>query len=147
MPENLKILRELQCNDLMYFYDNLILESFFIVSKIKNNFYYYDMIIFVNNMFDINDFLKINFNVINIENITRIFNENINYNFMKQLFDFSELGSYNFCDIRDQYYYDIVFNPKHKELQEYKDLQRYEHEQIDIKHISRSEMQNNDILF
>ena len=28
MPENIKKLRELQMNDLLYFYDNLILESF-----------------------------------------------------------------------------------------------------------------------
>lgn len=147
MPKNLKNLRELQCNDLMYFYENLILESFFIISKIKNNFYYYDMIIFVKNEFNINDLLKINFNIINIEGITPIFNVNINYNFMKQLFNFDELSSYNFCEIQDQRYYDIVYNPKHKELQEYRDLKEYEYEQVEVKNISVSKMQQNDLVF
>lgn len=132
MPENLKKLRELQCNDLMYFYDNLILESFHIFSKIENKLYYYDMVIIVKNNFDINNFYKINFNIIKIESITPIFYENITYIYMQQLFNFDELNNYAFGDVQDQTYINIIYNPKHEETQEYKNLQKYKKEQFEL---------------
>ena len=120
MPENLKKLTKLQCEDLMYFYDNLILESFFIISKIKNNIYYYDMVITVKNDFNVENFYKINFNTVSIETITPIFYENITYSYMQQIFNFDELDFYGFYNVLDQKYYDIMCNPIHKELEEYK---------------------------
>ena len=59
MPDNLKKLRELQSDDLIYFYDNLLFESLHTISKIKNNKYYYDMLIVVKSDFDLTNFYKI----------------------------------------------------------------------------------------
>lgn len=149
MPKNIKNLRELQSNDLIYFYDNLILESFFVISKIKNKKYFYDMLIVVKNNFNINDFYKINFNTIKIESITPIFYENITYNYMQQIFNFDELNSYFFCNTLDNLFNKFLKNVNHnfdyKELQEYKDLQKYEFEQIKIK--KNFNYQHNDPLF
>ena len=142
MPDNLKKLRELQLNDLMYFYENLILESFHIISKIKNNKYYYDMVIITKPDFIINDFFKINFNTINIESISPIFFENITYDYMKKLFNFEELDSYAFCNFLDQSYIDMIYDPKHKETQEYKNLEKYKQEQFELGNFNKIQSDN-----
>jgi hypothetical protein len=144
MPENLKKLTKLQCEDLMYFYDNLILESFFIISKIKDNIYYYDMIITVKNDFNVENFYKINFNTVSIETITPIFYENITYSYMQQIFNFDELDFYGFYNVLDQKYYDIMCNPIHKELEEYKFFKKFEHEQFEL---GNNQMQHNNPLY
>ena len=149
MPENLKKLRELQSNDLMYFYENLILESFYIISKIKNNLYYYDMLICVKQDFDVNSFFKINFGTVKIESITPIFYENITYNYMQQIFDFEELSSYHFCNTLDNLFNESIikanFNSDFKNFQEYKILKNYEYEQTEI--LNNINYQHNDPLF
>ena len=134
IPQNVQKLRELQSNDLMYFYDNLILEFFFIISKIKNKKYYYDMVIFIKQDFDVNDFLKINFNIINIEFIKHVFFENITYNYMQQIFNFTELSNYGFYDLTfiDENHTNIIFNPLFKQTQEYKNLEKYEKRQSEL---------------
>lgn len=142
MPENLKKLRELQCSDLMYFYKNLILESFHIFSKIENDKYFYDIIIIVKNNFDINKFYKINFNIITIETITPIFYQNITYNYMQKIFDFEKLDKCAFYDILDQGYMDIVYNPKFEETQEYKNYVKYQQEQFKLGNYSKMQEKN-----
>jgi len=142
MPENIKKLRELQMNDLLYFYDNLILESFWIQSEIKNNKYYYNMIILVKKDFNLENFLKINFNTINIESITPIFYNNITYSYIQQLFDFKKLNSYAFYGILDASYDDIIFNPKRKTTKEYLDFEKYKDEQIKLKNFNTMQHKN-----
>jgi len=144
MPENLKKLREMQCEDLMNFYDNLILESFWIISKIENNLYFYDIIIITKDSYNINDFFKIDFNVIHVESITPIYNYNINYCTMQQWFNFEELSSYNFCYILTQDYYNIIYNPEHEELLEYKIFKKFEDDEYEKGNIH---MQHNNQLY
>ena len=131
IPQSVQKLRELQSNDLMYFYENLILESFFIISKIKNERYYYHMVIFVKQDFDVNDFLKINFNIINVESIKHIFFEDITYNYMQKIFNFTELSNYGFYDLTfiDRDHKNIIYNPVFEQTHEYKNLIKYEEEQ------------------
>ena len=100
------------------------------------------MLIITKSDFNVNDFFKINFNTINIRSVNPIFYENITYNYMQQLFNFEELNSYAFCDFLDQNYMDIIYNPKHKETQEYKNFQKYEQEQIELGNYNKMQCDN-----
>lgn len=110
LTDNLKKLRYLQSQDLLYFYDNLVCEMFCILSKITDSNYHYDLLIAVKPDFDVNSFYKFQFNLINIVSVNQIYEKDISYDFMKILFDFNKLGSYNFSRCIDKDYDDYKGN-------------------------------------
>lgn len=79
---NLKKLRDLQSQDLLYFYDNLLCEMFCIFSEITNNNYHYNLLIAVKSDFDLSSIYKNKFNLIEIVSINQIFEKDINYNYI-----------------------------------------------------------------
>jgi len=124
---NLKKLKDLQSQDLLHFYDNLMYEMFCVLSKITNNNYHYDLLIAVKPDFDINFFYKFKFNLIKIISVNQIYEKDINYDYMKILFNFDKLKNYNFSHCIDKDYdnymesVDLVF----KNSKEYIDFESF----------------------
>lgn len=110
LPINLKRLRDLQSQDLLYFYDNLLCEMFCIFSEITNNHYHYNLLIAVKPDCDLNLIYKNKFNLIEIVSISQIFSMDINYNFIKSLFNFDKLGNYSFSHYSDADYDEYIKN-------------------------------------
>jgi len=126
---NLKKLRDLQSQDLLYFYDNLVCEMFCILSKITNNNYHYDLLIAVKSDFNMNSFYKFQFNLIEVVSVNQIYEKDINYDYMKILFDFDKLKDYNFSHCIDKNYdeymkkVDLIFKNS-KEYEEYENFEK-----------------------
>jgi len=97
IPENLKQIRDAQCEDLLLILNGFLMETFVVFSKITDNKYHYELLAGVKPEFNLEKFLETNFNIINIINVNQIFQSNLNYDFIKQIFDFSLIQS--FCPI------------------------------------------------
>jgi hypothetical protein len=117
IPENIKIIRNMQYEDLLNFYNNYIfggVEVFFVFSKMNGDYYYYDLLLAVKKNFNFDKFIKTNFNLIKIKNFKKISLEDLNFNYVQSLFNFEELKSYDFREIREDGYNDMM--DKAKEL-------------------------------
>jgi hypothetical protein len=88
IPKNLKWIRDMQAEDLQIILNGLLMETFIVVSKITNNSYHYELLAGVKMDFNLEKFLKINFNIINIVNVNQIFKNDLNYDFIIKIFDF-----------------------------------------------------------
>lgn len=107
IPRNIDILRNMQYQDLLNFYNVFIFEGvevFITISKIINNCYYYDFLIAVKKDFNLKKLINTTFSVINVKCYKKIFLEELNYNYIKDLFNFDELNSYAFREIREDKY-------------------------------------------
>jgi hypothetical protein len=139
---NLKKITDLQSDDLLIFYDNLIFESFIQLSKITNNYYHYDLLVAVKPSYNINNLFKMNFNIVNILSISRLFENDINYDFMKSIFNFDELLPYGFCDIlAENHYNDFVCNAQFKLTQEYIEYKKWLKIQKDVNSLDELDLQ------
>lgn len=106
-PENINIIRNMQYKDLLNFYNIYIFEGvevFIVISKIVDNYYYYDFLIAVKKNFNLKKLIDTTFDVINIKYYEKIYLENLNFNYVQNLFDFKELESYSFKEIREEEY-------------------------------------------
>lgn len=128
LPYNLKKLRDLQSKDLLYFYDNLICEMFCIFSEITDNKYHYNLLIAVKSDFDLDLIYKNKFNLIEIVSINQIYEENLNYNYMQSLFNFSKLREYSFYHYNEPDYRNFIENVDLclKNTQEYLDYETFD---------------------
>lgn len=107
IPKNVEIVRNMQYEDLLNFYNNYIfngVEVFFVISKMAGNFYYYDLVLAVKKNFNLEGFFKKNFNLIKLKNLNRILLRDINFNYVQNLFNFEELKSYSFKEVREDSY-------------------------------------------
>ncbi len=105
MPENVKILRDHQSLDLIPFYDDLIAESLFIISKITDNLYHFNMVVCVKSDIELKNFLKNKFKVINIKNVTNIQVVDLTYNWMNSTFNFDTLEKFKKTEVDDVDFY------------------------------------------
>jgi len=100
------------------------METFIVFSKVTDNKYHYELLAGVKPEFNLETFLKINFNIINIISVNQIFQNNLNYDFIKQIFDFNLIQS--FCPIFEkdflEYRTKIIFTKTEESL----NLERYE---------------------
>lgn len=128
IPKNVEILRNLQYEDLLNFYNNYIfngVEVFFVISKISGNFYYYDLLLAVKKNFNFEEFAKTNFNLIKIKNFKKILLKDLNFNYVQFLFNFNELVSYSFKEIREEDYEHMFDEAKNSNEYERSKLEEY----------------------
>jgi hypothetical protein len=128
LTDNLKKLRDLQSQDLLYFYDNLICEMFCIFSEITDNNYHYNLLIAVKNDFDLDSILKKKFNLIEIVTINQILKKDVNYDYIKILFDFDKLYNYSFYHYNEPDYKNFIENAQLmlKNTKEYLDYENFD---------------------
>jgi hypothetical protein len=96
IPKNIETIRNMQYKDLLNFYNTYIFEGvevFFVISKMDGDYY-----------FNFEKFIKTNFDLIEIKSFKKIFLEDLNFNFVQNLFNFEELESYHFREIIEDYY-------------------------------------------
>lgn len=85
---NVKNIKELQFNDLICLYKNLSIEVLYIFPKVSSSkIYYFDFILVVNKDFNLEKFLKINFELIKIENFEELIELNISFDKVKEIFE------------------------------------------------------------
>lgn len=120
IPKNIEIVRNMQYEDLLNFYNNYIfngVEAFFVISKMSGDYYYYNLLLVVKKNFNFEKFTKTNFNLIKIVNFKKILLKDLNFNYIQNLFNFEELESYSFREIRENDYNCAM--DKAKKLSEY----------------------------
>jgi hypothetical protein len=127
LPDNLKKLRDLQSEDLLYFYDNLICEMFCVFSEITDNMYHYNLLIAVKPNFVLNSFFNVKFNLIEIVSIKPIFDKDISFDYMKFLFNFDKLMHYNFYHYNEPIFNKVTENLELllKDCKEYSDFEDF----------------------
>jgi hypothetical protein len=79
MPEAFKILRENQASDLIDFYDDLIAESLFTISKLTNQLYHFNMVVCVKSKLKLYNYLEKNFRINKIKKISNISKNDLTY--------------------------------------------------------------------
>lgn len=108
---NIKKIKQFQCEDLLYFYDNLIFELFYVLPTFNNNQYCFNLIVVVKNNFDLENFMKINFNIFKIKSVNKINISDLNFNFIKNLLELSQYSFFKIIEEEDrsvvyEYWYD-----------------------------------------
>lgn len=126
MPETIKILREGQSSDLMDFYDNLIAESLFIISKLTDNLYHFNMVVCVKSELELQNFLKKNFKINKINKISNITKNDLTYQWMSSTFNFDELEKFKNTEIAEGAYRSYNFNFSEIVTKEKIDYDNYE---------------------
>ena len=109
MPQTTKILREYQSFDLMPFYDDLIAESLFVISKMTDNLYHFNMVVCVKSELELQNYLKKKFKTVCIKNISNILIEDLTYSFMNSVFNFKELEIFQKTRVYDIDYHDYKY--------------------------------------
>lgn len=112
MPKTVKILRENQSSDLIDFYDYSIAESLFVISKLTNQLYHFNLVICIKPEFEpkLQKYLKKNFKIIKIKNVLNILKNDLSYEWMNLTFNFNELEKFKNTEIAEDDYY--IYNYK-----------------------------------
>lgn len=94
LTDNWVNIRNTQSDDLFLFFKNFFFQSMFIIPRITNNCYHFDMILAFKPDFDINILFSFKFKTMNIKNIIIIRNDQISFLFFKNLINFN---NFSFC--------------------------------------------------
>lgn len=91
----------------MFLYKQNLFEVLYTIPKVtESTNYYFDFILVVNNLFDINKIYKNNFNLINIENVNQIHAEFITFDLIKSIFEKRTI-LYDYIPFDSSLYYDL----------------------------------------
>jgi hypothetical protein len=94
--KNIEIIKKTQRCDLFLLTNLKNCEFVYLLPRLNTqNKFYFDLILGVKTSFDISQFYKWRLESINVINVTEINNFNLNYNFIKKIFDFEN------CKFRD----------------------------------------------
>ena len=112
MPETVKTLRENQSSDLIDFYDDFIAESLFIISKLTDQLYHFNLVVCIKpeSELKLQNYLKKNFKIIKINNIKNITKNDLTYKWMDSTFNFNELEKFKNTEIAENDYHRYNFN-------------------------------------
>jgi hypothetical protein len=109
IPKKIKILREYQSLDLLPFYDDLIAESFFVISKMCGNLYHFNLVVCVKSEFKLLKYLKNDFKLIKVVSAVNIQSSDLTYNWMNFVFNFNCLEKFKNTQIDDSNFYQYNF--------------------------------------
>lgn len=127
MPKTVKILREDQSSDLIDFYDDLIAESLFVISKLTDKKYHFNLVICIKpeSELKLQNYLKKDFKVINLKSISNITKNDLTYDWMNSTFNFDELDRFKSTEIAEDDYYHYNFNYRMMNTQERTNFKNY----------------------
>ena len=106
--KNIEIIKFLQRSDLFLLTNLKNCEFVYLLPRLDNkNKFYFNLILGVKSNFDINQFYNWNLKSINITSVVEITDFNLNYNFIKKIFDFEN------CKFRDNRTCEEEYDLKH----------------------------------
>lgn len=107
---NVNLIKDLQSEDLLKFYDLLHCDCFFVLSTFRNDYYCFDLLLATNKKFDLNKFLTTKFNIIKIDSFKKFKKNDFNFIYFKKLLNFDFLDKCKFNLLND--YKNIEFGNK-----------------------------------
>lgn len=147
---NVNLIKDLQSEDLLKFYDLLHCDCFFVLSTFRDDYYCFDLLLATNKKFNLNKFLTTKFNIIKIDSFKKFKKNDFNFIYFKKLLNFDFLDKCKFNLFNNLVNNEVKKNFNNdKILKAEKELNDFLKNQYELYGLSTSDLQdtnNNDYI-